>query len=1538
MRNAMPQPDQPESFSQGGRARVARLARYLGADTARRLADGQPPERELLLATAQLAAARYAISTYLPRRLLSRQLSSVGVGPWIEWVDGSLLFADVSGSTALAERLSSLGREGTELVTDTLNSYFGTMIRVIQATGGDLLSFGGDALLVLFEGPNHAQLATATALALLRDLAGFEREVPGVGRFPLTMHIGVETGQVALVSAGQPHALRYSAMGATVNTVARAEGFGGRGELVLGPRAWALVAERAQGEPVPSAEGFVRVHAMGGDPLPPSRPPEVAPPPILSPTALDSLARQLDRLSPYLPPELLSRVLADPNRPRVEADLRPVTVLFAQVQGLGALVETLSPDRAAAAVDAFLRPMQAAVEQFGGFVNKLDLADEGDKLMAVFGAPVALEDHAERAARAALAMMAAIEPCVAQLAEWPEPQAAGVELQLRIGINTGNVFAGNVGTAERKEYTVMGDAVNVAARVMAVSAWGEVRCAAITAALVKQTLLCDDPRMVRVRGKSEPLQLLRLVGEADRSARTTDAATPLVGRERELSWLEQQLAAAAAGHGRAIRIAGEAGVGKSRLGAALLEKATAAGAVTLSVRCLAFNSAAPYTPWSDLVSDLCGVSAADDQQARARKLGAALKAAGVEVADWLPLVADLVRLDVEDSAVTRALDPQQRQARRFEIVLALLRSLTHDEGRMTKDEVQTIDHQDSDPAGQPLASGPGTPSSFALRPSSLVLLFDNLQWADQVSLDLWQYVSARIADDPLLLLGLHRSALTWGSGQQGDGAALLELGPLDVEAGGALLDELAAPDSIDPELRERLVVRAAGNPLFLEELQRAVASDPETIDALPDSLSGLLLARIDRLDERSRALLRVAAVVGQRFPVGVMQSVYERDYETLVQSLGELDAQEFTAVERERPERVHLFRHALLQEVAYQSLLYARRRELHRRIGAYLEERYADDLEAVRAQYAADSERPLVQIGRNGSLLSRDARANGVPIFLLAHHLRLSDDPARAVPYLLLAGHIARDDYANDQAVQHYRWALEVLAPSDPRAWEAHEALGDVLCTLGRYEEALGEYQAILEARSEKREGTSAQAAGTDQIHTHGSTQSAREPEAHSHSLIPNSELPSAVAAEVLRSMGDALEKQGRYAEALERLREAEALCRANLGAVPPLLLAAIYADMGQVLRRLSDFDGALDICRTGLAMVRADRRSAEDERIEAELQMLMGTLYAMRGEYDPARFHFENALAAQEAIDDLYGCARSQNNLGYLAQLQSDYVRAVRHYAEAETLARKVQTKYMLSSVLLNAAYGYYRLDRYAEAEGACRDALVLCEEMGDQLGVAQADDTLGLIAYSRGDYAAARAAYQYALTIYRAQNAAYQEGNTLAMLAAAHTASADAGRGRLLADEALQLAQRIQVPQLEAEALSALAEATLAFADGALTAADKAQLLAAAAAHAEQAAEIAGRLGSKLDQGVALRLRGEVAAALDTPFAQHFEAALLLAEQASSAFEQARAAARYGVALEARNLPGAAAYLMRARDTFRQIGADGELRRLPTAIERSQ
>lgn len=1421
----------------------ARITRYLSLHQAHALAQGHLRPHELYAVCANLANAQYMLATYLPHRIVTHRLTTTDDQPWLEWVEGSLLFADVSGSTALAERLSSLGREGAEIVTDTLNTYFGTLIRHIQQAGGDVINFGGDALVVLFTDSDHAYTATIVARDLLRTQAGFVRNVPGIGSFPLTMHIGVESGRIGLVSVGRPESLHYGAIGACIERVARAEELGGSGEIVVGPQAWAAIAERTHGEPL--VDGYVKLTTIAGDSITRLPLPTVNPPPTRE-TALH-LIWTIERLRPYFPTILVDRIVADPQRPQLEADLRPVSILFAQIGGLTTLAETLPTATAAQVINAVWQVCFTAIEQYGGYVNKIDLSADGNKILAIFGAPIAQEDHNERAAHAALELYRSFTALIAN-----RPADVSLEqLRLRIGLNSGNVFAGNVGDIERKEYTVMGDAVNVAARVMAHSDWGEIR-ATTTFAISSGTLMTfADSRVVAARGKREPLELLRLVGEREPPATSFQHA--IVGRQHELAWLQERLELALAGQGRVVRVNGEAGIGKTRLAAELLVRSVPRNTRIITVRCLSYQQSATYAPWSDAMQALCSIPADADQATRAARLRQVLAEAGIDDS-WTPIVADLVKLDVDDNPITRTLDPQQRQERRF----AILRAIIH----------------------------------TAAATNGLILVFDNLQWADRISLDLWRYIASSIAQAPIFMLGLHRDALYWDQDPLADGAEVLTLSALPAADSAALIAAIPASKQLDPQVQVQIIARAAGNPLFIEELVRALRQGTATPNELPDSLSGLLLARIDQLDERSRSLLRVAAVIGQRFPLPVLQAVYNDDLRQVIEYVSRLDAQELTLLERETPERTHVFRHALLQEVTYQSMLFSRRRELHRRVGEYLEQQYARELSQVQRAMNATRQHQYIQIGRNGPFTTRAVRAIGSPIFLLAHHYRLSDAPERAVQYLLLAGHLARDEYANEQAMTYYRWAIEIIGArgDDPHLWEAMEALGDTQAVLGQYDKAQQTYQQLL--------------------------------------LLGNDRLPPVVQAEILRSWGDALEKQGRYQEALEYLRRAEAIASVAINHTPPLLLAAIAADLAQTLTRLAAFDEALAMCEAGLARIRSDQRSIEDERIVAELQQQLGKIYGMRGRYDLARYHFLNALSAQESIDDLYGCARTHNNLGYLAQLQSDYAAAVEHYTQAEELARKVSAKYILSSVLLNAAYAHYRLAQYDLAQTACHSALELFTEMGDRLGMAQADDTLGIIAYARGEYEYALQVYQQALTIYSEQQNTYQYGNTLALAAQAATANNDPVTALSFATQARQIGERIQVPQLVVEALCAAAEALLAQARRTDNAAERNQLLQEAAAQAAHAAELAEQIGSRLDFAVALRLRGEIAAERDEQFRELFGKALEIFAAIHSRFEQACTAARFGYALSRRNLPEAATYQEYARHELATIGANGELR----------
>lgn len=1340
---------------------------------------------EQLPDTPHAAAIRAALLTYLPRAIIRPTLDDQLVAPWLRRADVSLLFADLSGSTALAERLSARGREGIELVTGFLNDIFALMIDIIEAHGGDLLTFGGDALLVAFDDADHPATAAHAALALQTALHGYERAVAGLGSFPMHLHIGVERGVVAFAAAGPAHALHYCVLGDTVGRVAAAEGRAGPEEVVIGPQLVVALGVRAAG--VLLENGFMRLSTLVGEPIVPLR--ASAPPPTAD------IAHDIRALSPFVSAPLLAQIALDPASPQLEADLRPVTVLFAQIAGVEALA-TRADDTAVALLQQVVTAIEIAIARFGGLINKLDVADEGLKLLAIFGAPTAYEDHAERAARAALALLASAA----------DLSAAG--MRLRIGINLGVVFAGNVGSTTRKEYTVMGDAVNVAARVMARAAWGEIWLGAAAIPALSARMICEPRGPMALRGIAVPLQLYALRGE--RTERTVIVAPPLIGRAAATTSLAERLAATIAGVGGTLRLVGEAGVGKSRLAEDLAAAARVAGAAVIVAPCYSYTASTPYAAWGEWLRAHCAIVAGDTAVVRAAKLNERLHALGLRDAAWAPLLGDLVRADLPENQVTRGLDAQQRQERTFDLIERLL--------------------------------------VRAAATAPQLVIFEDLHHADALTIALFARLGERLAMVPCLLFGVHRPAT-----QLADLGAAQQLGPLDASESARLVAQLGA--GLAPLVVQQISARAGGNPLFLAELIDAVHErGAAVLETLPDSLSGLLLARIDRIDPAARTTLRVAAVVGQRVPCDVLDAVADTDPQTLRARLDALNREELTLIDRLHPERVDLFRQALLHEVAYHSMLYARRRELHGRIGAYLERRYADRLEDFYG--------------------------------LLAHHYALSDQGEQAIGYLLKAGHAARDAYANQEAEQLYLRALALLGDrmNDPRGWEAHDALGDVLTTVGRYDAALMHHDAVIAA-----------------------------PDV----------LPDAVRR-AYRKRGSVLEKQGSYDAALESLTTALELARAGGAPMSPIAIPLACADIALVHKRRGAYDAAIAACEDGLRHMRSDPRTRADELIEARLNQELGGIYGRRGDYTRARQHFVRCLALQTMVDDLPGLAASENNLGFLDILEGRPAAALAHYRAAEDIARRIDLRHVLVYTAVNTADALYATGDLRAAEVRCREGLDLSQALDARQTTAHLQMTLGIVLHSRGDDGATRSAFDTAIRINQELGSRYDVANTQVNSASALVDLGELDAARTVAIAALRAAEALDAAPLRADALNVLAAAALAAGDD-----DSAVVLANEALAAARAA------ASRHAEGIAQRTLGLVAIrqgeAADTALAAAFAQFAAVGEQ----FEIARTHAMIGSTLVAmRNHDAAVPYLKQAREAFDMMGADGELRRLDAAI----
>ena len=655
------------------------------------------------------------------------------------------------------------------------------------------------------------------------------------------------------------------------------------------------------------------------------------------------LDERYSRLAAAAPADLAKKIRSAP----LTGERKPVTALFADVVGSTALAESMDAEDWTLILNEAFKRMAEAVYRYEGTIAQLT----GDGLLAFFGAPVAHEDDPERAVRAGLDMLAGVRRYADELRATHE-----IEFQIRIGMNTGPVVVGNVGSDLRYEYTALGDAVNVAARVQAAARPGSLLVTDATYRFVAHAVEATDLGELEVKGRTEPVHMLEVIALAAQPGRTRGIAglsSPIVGRDADLGRLGQLLEVTRAGGGGAAFVVGEPGLGKSRLLAELRKRADALA--WIEVQCPSYGVNLAYGLLIDLV------------RAVLEQTGETL---GDRAADDAFFLAHLVGGELDDSGSARLerLEPQAFHAGYLTAVQRLLRS------------------------------------AAARRP--LVLACEDIHWADHASAEILTELLPVLGETPLLLLCTSRpdrDAPGWGVVTRardlaGDALCEVVLAPLSSEESQELVRRLLEIESLPSSLRRLILTRAAGNPLFVEEVIRMLidegaivregtrwlATGQVTEVSIPPTVHGLLLARIDRLPENARQTLRVASVVGEEFTARIVREVLA-DEIAYGPAMREIEASGFVALETARPELVYAFRHALVREAAYESLLKQERRRLHVAVGGTLERLHGDapefaGLVALHFEQAGERERALPYLIRAGGhalqhFAVREARA-----------------------------------------------------------------------------------------------------------------------------------------------------------------------------------------------------------------------------------------------------------------------------------------------------------------------------------------------------------------------------------------------------------------------------------------------------------------------------------------------------------------------------------------------------------------------------------
>jgi len=916
------------------------------------------------------------VASFVPARV-ARQFAAnphPSGGPQADRFIGAVLLADISGFTGLTEALARRGEVGVEDLTRCLNVYFGRLIDLIVEHGGDVVKFAGDALMAIWS-TDAEDLAASACRAAQCGLAAQERlhDFPVTADVRLSLRIGLSAGPLAILHVGGVDGrCELVATGEPLAGMNAANAQARPGEVVMSADSWALVRDRIVGEPLPG--GAVRVRGV--------RDPAALGPPEPIPAA-DRRA-----LLAYVPAAVVDQF----GRGGSDwlAELRHVTVLFVNFPGL-------TPSTPLERAHAVMGELQTILHRYEGTINKLSVDDKGASMIAALGLPpLSHEDDAERAVRAALAI---------------RERLALKQVRHSTGIATGLAFCGIVGNTTRREYTMIGDVVNLAARLMQ-AAKGGILCDRGTYEAGRSRLAFEPLPAIHVKGKAGDIPVYHPTESAARSgAHRSEAADATVGRLSEQQAIDEALRELAErGEGAVIVFEGMVGIGKSRLIEEVRRRARRFGLACLESGGDAMEKSTAFYAWRGIFEQAFGLDPGAGEDERQARISARIAERGrVEWAERLPLLNPVLQTSFRSTEATTSLDERARASATYDLLADLLVAVSHHGSRQ-------------------------------------VVVLEDSQWMDSASLALASRISVRA--EPVVMVFAMRpipgpAFEEIGALSRTPRARRFDLEPLDphetVEIACRALGVARVPEAVEAIIRSK----AEGNPLLSQELAGALrdagliqvsngecrlapgAGDLRSME-LPNSIQGAVTARMDRLSPSQRLLLKFASVVGRVFESDVVVRLHQgqADEASVLDDLRALEAMRVTSLERSDPAPAYSFRHLAFQEVTYRQMLFSHRRQLHLAMAELLEERHAA---ALAAAY------PVLALHWRKAVEDGDA------------------EPAlvwKAIDYLQKAGEQALQQFANPEAVESLSGALHLLEKLPGSVDRSRRELG-LCCLIG---------------------------------------------------------------------------------------------------------------------------------------------------------------------------------------------------------------------------------------------------------------------------------------------------------------------------------------------------------------------------------------------------------------------------------------------------------------------------------------------------------
>ena len=1153
-----------------------------------------------------------ALHAYIP---FDRRQSLAEGSTLSDRMQGAALFADISGFTPLTEALArELGpQRGAEELTLHLNRVYDALITQLDRYGGSVINFSGDAITCWFDRGGDlpadlpAQRAVASALAMQEAISQLASIViPNGQTISLAMKAAVATGSTRRFLVGDPQIQLVDTLaGSILDQLSSAEHQAQKGEVLADMETVNQLGERLQiseWREAGSREQFCVVRGL-------TCVVPAAPWPALPEGAIrEELAR------PWLLPAVYERLRK--GQGEFVAELRPNVALFLLFAG----IDYDGDEQAGAKLDSFVVHVQRTLARYEASLIQLTIGDKGSYLSAAFGAPLAHEDDPVRALSAALDLRV--------------PPFDFIR-DIQIGISRGRMRTGAYGSATCRTYGMMGDDVNLSARLMQAARPGQILVNKTVCQGISEGFLWEELEPIRVKGKTEPISIYGLLGKKEQSVvrlQEPRYTLPMVGRQEELGRIELLLEEALRGRGQLVGITGEAGLGKTRLVAEVIHLANERQVTGYGGECQSYGKNISYLVWQSIWRSFFNLDPSGKLDEQTGSLERHLARIDPGLVPRLPLLGAVLNLPLPDNDLTRSFDAKLRKTSLESLLADCLRARA--------------------------------------REQPLLIVLEDTQWLDPLSIDLLQVIGRTIASLPVLLILAYRPP------QVPQEQALpvsrlanfteLELAEFSTEEAKWLiqlkLKQLSGNQSkASPELVRRLTERAEGNPFYIEELLNYLndrGHDPNDTRALeqlelPTSLHSLILSRIDQLSESQKITLKVASVIGRLFRAAMLWGTYPQlgDEHSVVTDLDTMSKMDLVALETPEPELTYFFKHIVTQEVAYESLPFGTRAMLHEQIGRFIERAYARSLD----QY----------------------------IDLLAHHYYRSTDEAKKREYLLKAGEAAQRNYANSGAIDYYKRLLPLVPQKEQIPILLK--LGKVLELVGEWDEAGQLYRQILEMAEEM---------GDRQVRAWGQA-----------------------------AQGELFSKQGLYPEAAAWLKDARTTFEelGDQAGVGQSLHSA-----GSLAARQGDFEPARMLYEQSLEI----RRQLGDKPNIGHLLNNLGILARFRGQYELSRSLHEEGLAIRREVGDKWSIANSLNNIGNLALDEDNFPEARARLEEALALLRQVGDRWAIGNALNNLGNVARAQGDYEFARSLYRESMEIIQEFGDKRALAYLLEDIGLLA----------------------------------------------------------------------------------------------------------------------------------------------------------------------------------------------------------------